>query len=103
MKKGIVFTTDAVVGILIMLMFMVTTITLLEIQSQTNSTLYLSRLARDVYEVRYYDSSASLPSWLLEGNACDNSKEIGSERAVVYAGGGQLTTTTIKVCLNKSV
>lgn len=98
MKKGIIFTLDAVVGILIMLMFISMTVTLIETQSQTDSILYLSRLARDVYEVRYYGSVISMPSWLSEGQACDNSNQVAVERAIVYVGGGQLTTTTIKIC-----
>jgi len=100
MRRGIVFTMDAVFAILILMVMMTTVITLLEIHSKNlDSTLALSRLARDVYEVEYYESGVTFPTWISTGNECDNSENVVSERAVVYAGHGSLTTVVKRVCI----
>ena len=102
MRKGIVFTIDAVFAILIMLIMMTTVVTLIELQSQGDDSLKLSRLSRDVYENRFYDPGFSPPIWLLEGDKCSQARSVGSERAIVYAGSGQLSEVITKVCMNES-
>lgn len=100
MRKGFVFTMDAVFAILLLLVMMTTVITLLEVHSKNlDGTLILSRLARDVYEMEYYESGVTLPTWVYTGSECDNSENIVSERAVVYAGQGSLTTVVKRVCV----
>jgi hypothetical protein len=77
---------------------------LLETFSQPDSSLTLSRLARDVYEVRHYGVTDDLQG-VLEGSSCASAKEVGSVSALIYGSisdntkQSSVTTETKRVCL----
>jgi hypothetical protein len=85
MKKGVFFTMDAVFALYIALLFLSTMIVMLEAsKNYSYDSLALARLSRDVYEVRKYNESVSLPSFLLNGSDCDNKEIIGSALVFNY-------------------
>ncbi len=96
--KGIVFSMDAAAAIAILMIVAATAVTLMENNSQSDRELYLYRLARDVYEVRLSNPSASLPSWLLTD--CASASQIGSENAIQYDTAGKVKVVTTKVCIS---
>jgi hypothetical protein len=79
MRKGIVFTMDAILALYIALLFMSIMMVLLETnQNYSNDSLSLARLSRDVFEVRKYNPSVTLPSFIATGSACSGKGTIGS-------------------------
>ena len=96
--KGMVFSMDSAMAIAILMIVATTTVTLMENNSQSDKELQLYRLARDAYEVKYYSSSATLPSWL--STTCVSAAQIGSEAAVQYDTAGKVKEVTTKVCIN---
>jgi hypothetical protein len=101
MKKAIVFTMDAVFALYIFLIVASTFLFVLQSQTQNEDMLTLSRIARDVYETRFYGGtvdSTKFP-WLEFDAACGTKKIISSEEAIVYDGDGALKKITIKVCM----
>jgi hypothetical protein len=96
--RGIVFTADSAMAVAVLMIVAATTVTLMELSSQPDQELQLYRLARDVYEVKYYDSTATLPSWISTN--CDSAEQVGSERSIRYDGGGNVREVITKVCLN---
>lgn len=99
--KGFVFSMDAAQAVFIVLIASTTIVTLITIpQETTSSSLYLSRLARDLIEVnRSTDDSLSNSDvgW-IEINSCEDSDTVGSHEAVVYGSQGDLKTVKVEVC-----
>jgi len=85
MKKGVFFTMDAVFALYIALLFLSTMMTLLEAsKNYSYDSLALARLSRDVYEVRKYNSTATLPDFILNGSDCDGKEIVGSALVFKY-------------------
>jgi hypothetical protein len=85
MRRGFVFSLDAVFALYVAMLAVTSFVILLEVHgqsgvSQTNVEMF--RLARDVYEVRQYNPAATLPSWLSE--SCSSAAYVGSVNAVYY-------------------
>lgn len=95
--RGIVFSIDSAMAIAVLMIVAATTVTLMENNSQSDRESYLYRLARDTYEVKYYNPSASLPSWL--STDCTTASQIGSESAIQYNGAGTVKQVTTEACL----
>ena len=55
--RGIVFTLDATFALVLVMIFAGTLFAMLENFSQPDESLTLSRLARDVYEIRHYGAT----------------------------------------------
>jgi uncharacterized membrane protein YdfJ with MMPL/SSD domain len=110
MRKGIVFTMDAVYALYISFLIMSTLIIVLEANTNySDDSLALARLSRDVYEVKKYDQVMKLPNFVLNGSDCDGKSYIGS--AIVFGyndtandanwqSKSNVTTKSEKVCLN---
>lgn len=103
--KGFVFSMDAILGLLIVITMASTFIMMLEAESQQSSssekTLALSRLARDLAEVRKKDPSYAVPSWLKTGGQCDGAQDVGSSLYFrINPNTGSLDETTVRVCFN---
>jgi len=86
MRKGIFASMDAVMAIILTMIVISTAFAVLELTKQEDNTLELSRLARDVYGVQYYEgTSIVLPAWVKTTNAeCANADEVAVDRAFVY-------------------
>jgi len=85
MKKGVVFTMDAAFALYISLLVMGTMMVLLEADTNySDDPLALSRLAKDLYEVRKYDLTLNLPSFIKKGSACDGKTLIAAVQNVTY-------------------
>jgi len=85
MKKGVVFTMDAVFALYLSLVLMSTMMVLLEAnKNYSEDSLALARLARDVYEIKRYNPSITLPSFIKTGTSCDSSSSVGSARVLYY-------------------
>ena len=104
MKKGIVFSMDAMYAFYIVLLLMGVLVVMLETQSNSGKTFYdLSRVARDVYELKY--SGQLIPgSFGIIVNNCDDAKIIASTRALTYGdisplGRAQVTENITTVCM----
>ncbi len=86
MKKGVVFTMDAVFALYLSFLIMSTLIIVLEANTNySDDSLALTRLAKDVYLVKNYNSSLTLPSFIKTGSECDSAKEVGSMQNFVYS------------------
>lgn len=108
MRKGIVFTMDAAFALYLSFLIMSTLIIVLE--SNTNhsgDSLSLMRLAEDLYLVKKYNPSLTLPSFIKTGSDCDGKDLIASAQNFVYGDIGNddswttksdVYTTSEKVC-----
>ncbi len=101
MDKGVVFSMDTAYAIFIILLASATVITLLNTSTQTNhQSLYLSRIARDIHDTNMSldgELNTSKVNWIKINN-CSEENQVGTHRAVVYNGTGDLKTTTTEVC-----
>lgn len=98
MKKGIVFTMDSAFALYISLLIMSTLMVILEASNNySGDPTALSRLARDVYEVKSYNSSVSIPTFIKTGSACDpvSISEVGSTQNLVRDDIGTDSWTTV--------
>ncbi len=85
MKKGVFFTMDAVFALYIALLFLGTMMVMLEAsKNYSYDSLAVARIARDLYEVRRYNASISLPSFVMNGSDCDSKEIVGSALAFNY-------------------
>jgi hypothetical protein len=87
MRRGVVFTMDAVYALYISFLLMSTLIIVLEANTNySDDSLALARLSRDFYEVRKYNSTLILPSFVLNGTDCDvpSKSYIGSALVLGY-------------------
>ena len=79
MRKGFVFTMDAVFALYITLMSVSILVTMLETRStHSDDSLLLARLASDVSEVKGYNPSVTLPSFIATGSACVGKASVSS-------------------------
>jgi len=90
MRRGIVFTMDAVFALYISLLFMSTMLVLLETgRNYSDDSLALSRLSRDVYEVKRYVPDLMLPNenitFITTGSACNLYDSVGSAMILRYS------------------
>lgn len=102
MKKGIVFTMDAVFALYVALILTTTFFFMFEARQSSEDLYHLSRLARDVYEVNYSSggtlTSITLPAGL--STSCAGKNLTAVESAVVYKTGGNLGYQNITVCVS---
>ena len=109
MKKGVFFTMDAVFALYIALLFLSTMMVLLEAsKNYSYDSLALARLSRDVYEVRKYNPTVTLPDFISTGSLCDNKEIVGSALVFDYKDIGYdaawyrmagISTSYEKVCI----
>ena len=112
MRKGVVFTMDAVFALYLSFLIMSTLIIVLEANTNySDDSLALARLSRDVYEVKKYDQVMKLPNFLSNGSLCDDKSHIDVGSAIVlgyddtaydanWQSKSNVTTKSEKVCLN---
>lgn len=94
-----IFTLDAVFALYVLLIVASTVAVVFASTTQSaDSTLELSRLARDVFEVKTYSPGYTPPAWLKTDAACNNAANVGVESAVVYVDNGAVQLSTLKVC-----
>jgi hypothetical protein len=99
MRKGIFASMDAVMAIILTMIVISTAFAVLELTEQEDNTLELSRLARDVYEVQYHETTAVLPAWVKTDAECTNANEIATDGAFVYnTGTNSLDEVFTQVC-----
>jgi hypothetical protein len=102
--RGIVFTLDATFALVLVMIFAGTLFAMLENFSQPDESLTLSRLARDVYEIRHYGATDTAAG-VLEDDKCASAAQIGSAAAIVYGSISDntkqsgISTTSKRVCL----
>ena len=102
-KRGIIFSIDAVFALYIALLLMTAFLAIIQTQSQTNEDLLkLSRLARDVHEIRQQNPSASVPPGFSEGATCDVADTVGSAFLLVYdETSNKVTISSQRICLSE--
>ena len=101
MRKGVVFTMDAVFALYVALLLLTTFFFMLEAKQSSEDIFYLSRIARDVYEVNYSSegtASIILPSGL--STSCTGKNLTAVEPAVVYDDNGVLKYQNTTVCIS---
>jgi len=108
MKKGVVFTMDAVFALYMSFLVMSTLIIILEANTNySDDSLALTRLAKDVYLVKKYNPALTVPTFLKTDILCDNSKDsIASVQSFAYGDiqndtwntKSGVSTTFMKVC-----
>jgi hypothetical protein len=85
MRKGIVFTMDAAYAFYIALLVMSTTMVIPEAGTNySDDPLALTRLTKDIYEVRKYNQELTLPTFIKNGSACDGKPLIASVQSFAY-------------------
>ena len=86
MKKGVVFTMDAVFALYLSLLVMMNLMIFFESnKNYSDNSLALSRLSRDVFEVKRYAPSATLPTFIKIGSpTCDLYSTVGSATVLSY-------------------
>lgn len=85
MKRGVLFTMDAVFALYIALLFLSTMMVLLEASKNYSSdSLTLARISRDVYEVKRYNASLKMPGFVLTGSDCSLKETVGSALVFNY-------------------
>ena len=85
MRKGFVFTMDAVFALYIVLLSGSILVTMLETSNTySGDSLLLARLASDVSEVRGYNPSVALPSFITTGSGCDGKASVSSTLVFNY-------------------
>ena len=100
--KGLVFSIDAVFALYIAILLTTAFVAVMQTQTQTNEDLLkLSRLARDIYQMRQHSPGAGLPSEFSEGNNCNDAKTVGSSFIIVYnEDTNKVEAAYQKVCLS---
>ena len=112
-SKGFVFTMDAAYAFYLVLVLMAASLAVFEYSAQSSEeTLRLARLARDAYDIGYYNSRYAMPnnipSWLKwQAGACNNANVVGAHSGVVYnanqvpaVAGDELQVFTAVVCID---
>ena len=101
-KRGIFFTIDAVFALYIAMLLMTAFMVVLQTQEQTSDDLLkLSRLARDVHEIRKENPGAALPTGFSEGAACGEGKTVGSAFILVYnEGSNNIVVSSQTICVS---
>ena len=112
-KPGFVFTMDAAYAFYLVLVLMAASLAVFEYSAQSSEeTLRLARLARDVYDIGYYNSRFampnSIPAWLKwQAGACNNANVVGAHSGIVYNSnqaqgviGDELQVFTAVVCID---
>jgi len=86
MRKGVVFTMDAVFALYLSFLIMSTLMVVLEANTNySDDSLALTRLAKDIYLVKKYDSSLKLPTFIKNGSDCGSDKNlIASVQSFTY-------------------
>ena len=99
MKKGIFFSMDAAMAVILALMVVAVMISTMEVSklNSNDDVLVYSRIARDVYEIQYQDDSAIIPVWINQN--CDDAGLVAVEKAYFYnRTSDQLEEVLVKVC-----
>ena len=85
MRKGVVFTMDAVFALYMSFLIMSTLLIVLEASTNySDDSLALTRLAKDVYLVKKYNSSLTLPTFIKTGSQCDSKDLVASVQNFDY-------------------
>ncbi len=93
--KGFFISMDAAMAVIVVLIFSMTALLVLN-SSHDDGVVYLSRLARDYYEVKRIDPSADL-SWI--NTSCDNAPVVVSKKAYYYdSEANEVKAELVKVC-----
>ena len=101
MKKGIVFTMDAIVALYLFLIVSSAFFFLAEPALVNDETIMFQRLARDAYDTKWAAGELSLAQYKFNDACSNTARQIGAEIAVEYAGNGNLRLNIIKVCINE--
>ncbi|NYZ79844.1 hypothetical protein H0N95_01170 [Candidatus Micrarchaeota archaeon] len=96
-KKGIFFSMDSAAALLITMIIVAGVISVLSVSDQpSENALALTRLARDVYEIKNANPSANVP-WVK--TSCVGESNVGSENALKYdASSNSVTRYVVTVC-----
>ena len=96
--KGVFFTMDAAVAVLITLLVIASIVSVLMIANQPDESVSLSRLSRDIYEIKRVNPSASV-NWIKQGVQCNSADDIGVEEAIYYnTASGSVEKYKVLVC-----
>ena len=80
--KGVFFTMDAAAALLIMLVFISTTVSMLAVSDHSSEdVIYMTRLARDAYEA---DRLGDIPFWVKMNDECRFADERSNITALEY-------------------
>ncbi|RLG21595.1 hypothetical protein DRN74_01690 [Candidatus Micrarchaeota archaeon] len=98
--KGLLFSVDSVLALLLLFVISSTYLVMLEVQEKNkDNVLMLSRLARDIIDIRYYQPSYSPPDWLKEENCQHN--VVSLDYFVYDSSSNKVIKKTQKVCFNE--
>jgi len=97
MKKAIFISIDAMIALLVVIL-LISTLSVLT-KKYDNNDLVLYRTARDYYEVKRVNFSATLPNGFEQGTNCDSKSDVVIEKAFEYnKTTNSLQGVIVKVC-----
>jgi len=104
-QKGFVFSLDSAYAIFVVLLASAVIMSMIMIpQEETETTLQLSRIARDITDVNRSIDEALTSSDIediypgIKVNNCGQEDTVVTHEAVIYNGNGEVEINTVEVC-----